>query len=196
MVCSCSQPLKTGFPASRSIASPPQMPAQPGDFLPEPHNRHLLPWQRQGGSDEHDGSRLHTLCCCQLRRASRHIAQLHQAHRDGREPSQQADHPLDGAQGTLLQATAGFEALMRLFHDPATALPVHARPRVFTRRRLQRRRASSIQALLRLQAAQPPTRALRETGRGSLLPRGSFPGGSRVAGPQLIWSVACLAWCP
>src|SRR5579885_549752 len=131
--------LPERFPAWRPIPPSPQMPSQPRDFLPEPRNRHLLRGQREGSSNACHSSRFYLLDGWRLWRLTRQIAQWQQTHGDGREQPQQADQPLDSAQGTLLQTAAGFEALMILFHDPATAIPVHALPGVLTCRRFQRR---------------------------------------------------------
>ena len=131
-----------------------------------------------------------------LRRAPCQITQLQQAHRYGREQSQQAYQPLGGLDVTLLEPAARFETLMILFDDPPTAIPVHALPGVFTRLGVATRSAASIQAASSPAGGSHSQTRTAQTGSGSLLPRGSFQGGNRVAFPKLSWSVVCLAWRP
>jgi hypothetical protein len=81
------------------------------------------------------GSRLCTTPDPGVRRATSRSCEPRSC--SGRKPSQPSHQSLSSVDVTLLDPTAGFEALLRLFDHPATALPVSPRPRLFTRRRFQ-----------------------------------------------------------
>jgi len=55
---------------------------------------------------------------------ARQLAQLEQPHGDQRQKAQQPQQPRIGLEVALLQTAARFQALMIVFHQPATGVPL------------------------------------------------------------------------
>ena len=121
-----------GFPARWPVPFAPQIAPLAGNGVPT-----LLGGQLGGRYMGQMGYHLHQvgwqhLLGWQLRCLAGHGPQLQQPHGLRRKHPQQGAQPLIGLELALLDATAGFEAVMKILHDPAGAVPRHALPGVRT----------------------------------------------------------------
>src|SRR5258708_16909719 len=76
--------------------------------------------------DNLDEDALHDLASQQVRGGPRQVAQLQQPHGENRQKGQQAPQPLGVLKLTVLHGTAGFQATVVFFNNPAAAIPIDA----------------------------------------------------------------------
>ena len=96
----------------------------------------------------------------------------------------------------FFDATATFEALMIVLHQPATPIPPDPLPGLCKRGGGHRGHQDPFQWLLAARRACSSQTRMTHTVRGSLPARGSWRGGKSVNCPQASWSWVERAWCP